>query len=236
MRGQEWGQRHNEHRDAQKGKQSASTEAESSVFSLRLLHSFEAFLAAHLRKTSVPPHDAEPCFLRSLILVKRAVNEKREDEWICQAEQRLGGGSWRVEGAVSHTCCPWVALYSLDQPHVYIGIDIDVYSYQREQRFHAQHILQQFSTLYSSSATSMILYFNYLFYISSTWQSPQEMLVYSPGGNIITVSSHVKSCQVFNLTNQVHALLCLWLPPCGWLFDNADFFKVNGTRSSISVF
>lgn len=71
-----------------------------------------------------------------------------------------------------------------------------VYYYKREQIFHTQHILQQLSTLYSLAETSIILYFNYLFYISSTWQSLQQMQVYSPRRNIITVSSHVKSCRL----------------------------------------
>lgn len=33
----------------------------NSLFPFCLLRTFEAFLVAHLRKTSVPPHDAEPC-------------------------------------------------------------------------------------------------------------------------------------------------------------------------------
>lgn len=57
-------QRYNEHWDTHKGKapNGSTPTCPPPPFSFSLLHTFEASLSvAHLRKTSVPPHDVEPC-------------------------------------------------------------------------------------------------------------------------------------------------------------------------------
>lgn len=115
-----------------------------------------------------------------------------------KAEQRPGGGSWRVEGTVSHTWSPWVALYSTHQPYVCNA------TFTKESRYFIHNIFYSNFIFFSNEKYTFI--FIYLFDISSTWQSLQQVQVYSPRGNRITdlfMSIHVRSSN-----SQTHSTRC----------------------------